>query len=302
MQCQESKVSMTQAEFDAETARLEGLIAVEDAGKKCSSKPLAEKIAHNQERNRLAEQLRQHKLNYFGLIDDRSTRTMLNKHDESSDRLFIGVYSCGICYADRKREKNGDYARLAFLPYDSLQLAIEPDCPVELRSLIEADAAQIQARSGELFQVSSSGQTVVLGSKAVPQDDAKPQRLTLQDACRLLGKTGTLQQVEALDAQVNAGFVADTPTVRFSDNDWSCWTNAVRSKAQCINASMSKQRRGCGVPEQSPEALFDPRFREQVQALKDVTALLNGQATSPVVFSTDAKPVDPVREDIANGH
>lgn len=36
------------------------------------------------------------------------------------------------------------------------------------------------------------------------------------------------------------------------------------------------------------DALLDPRYREQMQGLKDVTAALNGQEPSPVRFSTDA--------------
>ncbi len=80
-----------------------------------------------------------------------------------TDRLFIGIFPGGIAYADRHREKDGDYARLAFLPYDTLQLKVEEDCPSDLQAVIEADAAAIQSRRGELFQVSSSGQTVRLG-------------------------------------------------------------------------------------------------------------------------------------------
>jgi len=80
-----------------------------------------------------------------------------------SDRIFTGIYPCGISYADRHRQKGGDYARLAFLPYDSLELKIEADCPPELRKQIEDDAATIQARRGDLFQVSWAGQTVTLG-------------------------------------------------------------------------------------------------------------------------------------------
>ena len=80
-----------------------------------------------------------------------------------SERLFVGVYPAGISYADRSREKHGDYARCAFLPFRSLVLEVESDCPKALRALIEADAARIQARRGELFEVSASGQTVRLG-------------------------------------------------------------------------------------------------------------------------------------------
>lgn len=79
-------------------------------------------------------------------------------------RLFIGVFCTGITYADRHVQKAGDYARLGFLPFDTLQLKIEPDCPLDLRSQIEAHAATMQARRGDQYQVSTSGQTVMLGS------------------------------------------------------------------------------------------------------------------------------------------
>lgn len=79
------------------------------------------------------------------------------------NRLFSGVYPCGIVYADKQREKGGDYARCAFLPFSSLVLQIERDCPKELRDQIIKDAAAIQARKGQQFSVSSCGQSVVLG-------------------------------------------------------------------------------------------------------------------------------------------
>jgi hypothetical protein len=78
-------------------------------------------------------------------------------------RLFIGIYPCGIVYADRNRLDNHDYKRLAFLPYKELALRWENDVPAELRPLIEEDAAKIIARRGEQFVVSGSSQTVTLG-------------------------------------------------------------------------------------------------------------------------------------------
>lgn len=82
-----------------------------------------------------------------------------------SDRLFIAAYPTGIVYADRKRERHGDYARCAFLSYDTLELEIEPDCPASLAKQIAQHAKKLQARSGKDFQVSQSGQTVLLGSR-----------------------------------------------------------------------------------------------------------------------------------------
>lgn len=82
----------------------------------------------------------------------------------TNDRLFIGVFPTGISYADRSREKHGDYARCAFLSFRTLDLEFEQDCPVSLRKQIEADAAKIQARRGEEYPVDESGHTVILGS------------------------------------------------------------------------------------------------------------------------------------------
>jgi hypothetical protein len=82
-----------------------------------------------------------------------------------SERLFIGVYPAGISYADRSREKHGDYARCAFLSFGSLKLDVEPDCPKSLLGLIKRDAAKVQAKRGEQYVVSGSGQTVLLGGR-----------------------------------------------------------------------------------------------------------------------------------------
>jgi hypothetical protein len=79
------------------------------------------------------------------------------------NRLFAGIYPGGVVYADKLREKGGDYARLAFLSFSSLDLQVEPDCPKELRDEIVKDAAVIQARRGERFNISTCGQQVVLG-------------------------------------------------------------------------------------------------------------------------------------------
>ncbi|MGA2107227.1 MAG: hypothetical protein ABSH25_06250 [Syntrophorhabdales bacterium] len=79
------------------------------------------------------------------------------------NRLFIGIYPTGVSYADRSREECGDYKRLAFLNFHTLALDIEKDCPADLRERIVADASTIQARRGQQFQTSTSGQTVTLG-------------------------------------------------------------------------------------------------------------------------------------------
>lgn len=85
-----------------------------------------------------------------------------------ADRLFIGVYPTGLVYADRERERHGDYVRCGFLSYRSLALELERDCPAVLRDEIVRHAQGIQARRGEEFEVSSSGQTVLLGGRREP--------------------------------------------------------------------------------------------------------------------------------------
>jgi hypothetical protein len=79
------------------------------------------------------------------------------------DLLFIGVYPCGLVYADRGREVAGDYARLAFLPYRTLAVEWAGDCPEAFKPAIRASVADMQARRGQPFEVSTSGQNVTLG-------------------------------------------------------------------------------------------------------------------------------------------
>lgn len=94
-------------------------------------------------------------------------RVQLAPAHNPGDRLFIGVYPAGIVYADRATTVDGDYARIAFLPYSTLQLEwSKGQFPPELCRQIVEHAATIAARRGQPFEVSSSGQTVVLGNPA----------------------------------------------------------------------------------------------------------------------------------------
>lgn len=81
------------------------------------------------------------------------------------DRLFSGNYPCAVVYADRAVERGGDYRPLAMLPYDTLQMIYEKDCPAMWRPILEAKAAAMQARVGEQYQISTCGQYVILGSR-----------------------------------------------------------------------------------------------------------------------------------------
>lgn len=81
-----------------------------------------------------------------------------------AERVFSGCFPTGIVYADRARERHGDWVRLAYLNYGSLELELERDCPGELRAHIEQDAASIQARAGERYPIAGN-MSVTLGSK-----------------------------------------------------------------------------------------------------------------------------------------
>lgn len=85
--------------------------------------------------------------------------------DPVADRLFVAAFPGGLSYADRSVEVDGDFKQLAFLPYHTLELQWRvANPPADLRAEIESSAAEMQARSGESFEVSTSGQTVLLGS------------------------------------------------------------------------------------------------------------------------------------------
>lgn len=55
---------------------------------------------------------------------------------DTSDWLFIGCYSCGYVLADKWVEVSGDYRRLAFIPYNTLELQVDDSCPLYLVPLI----------------------------------------------------------------------------------------------------------------------------------------------------------------------
>jgi hypothetical protein len=94
------------------------------------------------------------------------------------DRLFAGIYPTGIVYADRAREVDGDYLRVAFLPFSTLQLEWAPGThPIELREAVERDAADVIAQRGQQFQVSTAGQTVILGKSNPAGLTAKGERM-----------------------------------------------------------------------------------------------------------------------------
>ena len=83
---------------------------------------------------------------------------------EAKERLFIGVYTTGLSYSDKGVEEHGDYKKLGYFNYASLKLDIEKDCPPQMAALILDDANRMQKQAGQLFNTSSIGNPVLLGS------------------------------------------------------------------------------------------------------------------------------------------
>lgn len=86
-----------------------------------------------------------------------------NRSSDPKDRLFIGVYPGGLVYADRYVEEHGDYRRLGFLSYRTLELELSKKVPKAVLPLIEASADAMKAKKGQFFQISASNQGVILG-------------------------------------------------------------------------------------------------------------------------------------------
>lgn len=145
-------------------------------------------------------------------VDNRKVAVERQRSTASAkERLFIGIMPTGISYADRSREVDGDYARCAFLPFDTLALKVAPKCPKELLGLIEADAAAIIARRGEQFSISTSGHTVVLGSGLLDTDRIpespipKPKREPAQTSSKTIRRNTNLgKQILTAPAEVHA--------------------------------------------------------------------------------------------------
>ncbi len=90
----------------------------------------------------------------------------------TDDPLFIHVAATGIAYSDRTREEDGDYAKLALLPFCTLEPFFFDGCPDALRGRIIAHMETIRTKRGEDFQISTAGQTIRLGHALGPTVEA----------------------------------------------------------------------------------------------------------------------------------
>lgn len=143
-----------------------------------------------------------------------------------TERLFIGVYPAGLVYADRAIEEHGDYAKVAFLSYASLELTVYRDRS-PLLPLVREDAARMQARRGEEFQVSTAGQTVRLGHALPALDIQHPsdelERSALTGAQQAEGHDAELDGIQerALRKRMHYLLGEDSDAYRDSGGEWN---------------------------------------------------------------------------------
>ena len=79
------------------------------------------------------------------------------------NQVFVGIFPGGISYADTSKEEGGDYKRLAFLSYRTLELEIRESCPSDLAEAIRSHAAVYQENPGAALEVSGCHQLVRIG-------------------------------------------------------------------------------------------------------------------------------------------
>lgn len=91
---------------------------------------------------------------------------------QANDALFIGVYPTGLVFSHRGLEKDGDYLRVGFMPYDTLELAEErwfSELDPEIAALVREEVNDMKAKKGQLYPISSCNQTVLLGEAMTKQ-------------------------------------------------------------------------------------------------------------------------------------
>jgi hypothetical protein len=80
------------------------------------------------------------------------------------ERLFVGVYSTGLSFADKGTEENGDYRKVAFMPYRTLTVEFFGACDKDMKKDIQDIAATMEKRRGQFYETSTCGQGVILGA------------------------------------------------------------------------------------------------------------------------------------------
>jgi hypothetical protein len=126
---------------------------------------------------------------------------------DDGDRLFVGTFPTGLVYADRWVEEHGDYRRLAYLNYRTLELDIERSVPAELKKRIVSDAEGIRAMAGTGYAVAGN-QYVVLGSAHMAQLDIDAAAVEYQKKQAARQRAADLAMVPGAEAIAKRARVA----------------------------------------------------------------------------------------------
>jgi len=136
-------------------------------------------VAYEKQREKVAEIRGKFNAYNDGLIDEHGRRIITQEEKEArvaervavrerrkrmspEDGLFIGCYPEGLVYADKRSIKGGDYRKIAFLSYRTLELSLY-NPPADMLPLIEASAERMRKKRGKQYQISTCGQYVILG-------------------------------------------------------------------------------------------------------------------------------------------
>ena len=90
----------------------------------------------------------------------------------------MAITPTGITFADRTREENGDYKKVAHLFFDDLTIQFyDAEAPTDLLNDIINNATTYQMRAGEQQHISATGQFITLGHAMSEEERAELREL-----------------------------------------------------------------------------------------------------------------------------
>lgn len=207
---------------------------------------------------------------------------------EHYGKLFYHMLRAENAGLQRAQELTGDAgaidsltAHIAHLIVSSrLHVPFYPDNSVDYSDqwirLIEVDqdkdVVKTVARDAELVATQFVGRVFDVAHNH--QQDRQAEKTTFREAMRQLDAAATREDVLALEERIQAGFVADIPTVQFAQADWPRWTEAIQAKTRSFEVPLARTaprgatpggRRQRRIPEEQRRYIFVP-FEERFAA------------------------------------
>jgi len=237
-----------------------------------------------------------------------------------TESLFIGIRPAGISYADRAREEHGDYARVAFLDYDTLTFKAEAGALPELVEEARKHAEGIQALRGQPFEVSTCGQTVLLGRLLAPASPANPDK----NPDKVSGSALELCYTPSEGVTLHGTSRADAPRIKAARDNWrwwregSCWyiprtrdkvlslgiveLYAKNLREQGLVVTVEHTLEGGVRPASEREADEKARAEARVERLEDRADRLDSKAESHAKAARTIADCIPMGQPILVGH